>query len=258
MKQGVIVVNHGTADYDVRQRTIDDFVLSIGDRLETADIVSVYTNGEVRRQLRENTGEKFQNLKAAILSMKDRGITNLVVVSTDVHDGPEYRKLMDETVSLATLFQEVNISKPLIYSDEDYEVTARALHGAFSEMVGDDILILVTTGDKEYGVEELDGFEKSIQKHFENSHLATLHGERKLYKAIKKLQQAGITSGRVVLVPLEFMAGEKVENEVSQEYTVLAECLEEEGYTVDKAFKGMAEYDAMQRLYMRHLYDAIR
>ena len=54
------------------------------------------------------------------------------------------------------------------------------------------------------------------------------------------------------------MAGEKVENEVSQEYTVLAERLEEEGYTVDKAFKGMAEYDAMQRLYMRHLYDAIR
>ena len=43
MKQGIIVVNHGTVDQDVRTRSIDDFVLSIGDRLEEADIVAVYT-----------------------------------------------------------------------------------------------------------------------------------------------------------------------------------------------------------------------
>ena len=34
--------------------------------------------------------------------------------------------------------------------------------------------------------------------------------------------------------------------------------LEEEGYTVDSIFKGLAEYDDFQRLYMRHLYDVLR
>ena len=232
MKQGIIVVNHGTVDQDVRARSIDDFVLSIGDRLEEADIVSVYTDGDIRRRLRENVGEKVQNLKAAILSMKERGVTDLVVVSTNVHDCEEYKRLKDETVGLAGLFRTVGISQPLIYSETDMGVSARAVKSAFGEIVGEDILILVTTGDKADGEEELKVFEKSLQEHLPNSHVATLHGENKLYRVIKKLKTAGNESERVVLVPFEFMAGENVENEV---------LIEE-----------------FQRLYMRHLYDAAR
>ena len=258
MKQGIIVVNHGTVDQDVRARSIDDFVLSIGDRLEEADIVSVYTDGDIRRRLRENVGEKVQNLKAAILSMKERGVTDLVVVSTNIHDCEEYKRLKDETVGLAGLFRTVGISQPLIYSETDMGVSARAVKSAFGEIVGEDILILVTTGDKADGEEELKVFEKSLQEHLTNSHVATLHGENKLYKVIKKLKTAGNESERVVLVPFEFIAGENVENEVSREYTVLAERLESEGYTVERLFKGLAEYDEFQRLYMRHLYDAAR
>ncbi len=258
MKQGIIVVNHGTVDQDVRARSIDDFVLSIGDRLEEADIVSVYTDGDIRRRLRENVGEKVQNLKAAILSMKERGVTDLVVVSTNVHDCEEYKRLKDETVGLAGLFRTVGISQPLIYSETDMGVSARAVKSAFGEIVGEDILILVTTGDKADGEEELKVFEKSLQEHLPNSHVATLHGENKLYRVIKKLKTAGNESERVVLVPFEFIAGENVENEVSREYTVLAERLESEGYTVERLFKGLAEYDEFQRLYMRHLYDAAR
>lgn len=258
MKQGIIVVNHGTVDQDVRARSIDDFVLSIGDRLEEADIVSVYTDGDIRRRLRENVGEKVQNLKAAILSMKERGVTDLVVVSTNVHDCEEYKRLKDETVGLAGLFRTVGISQPLIYSETDMGVSARAVKSAFGEIVGEDILILVTTGDKADGEEELKVFEKSLQEHLPNSHVATLHGENKLYRVIKKLKTAGNESERVVLVPFEFIAGENVENEVSREYNVLAERLESEGYTVERLFKGLAEYDEFQRLYMRHLYDAAR
>ena len=258
MKQGIIVVNHGTVDQDVRARSIDDFVLSIGDRLEEADIVSVYTDGDIRRRLRENVGEKVQNLKAAILSMKERGVTDLVVVSTNVHDCEEYKRLKDETVGLAGLFRTVGISQPLIYSETDMGVSARAVKSAFGEIVGEDILILVTTGDKADGEEELKVFEKSLQEHLPNSHVATLHGENKLYRVIKKLKTAGNESERVVLVPFEFIAGENVENEVSREYTVLAERLESEGYTVERLFKGLAEYDEFQRLYMRHLYNAAR
>ena len=258
MKQGIIVVNHGTVDQDVRTRSIDDFVLSIGDRLEEADIVAVYTDGDIRKQLRENVGEKVQNLKAAILSMKERGVTDLVVVSTDVHDCDEYKQMKEETVGLAGLFRTVGISQPLLYSETDMNVSARAVKSAFGERVGEDMLILVMSGDKTDGVEELKLFEKSLQEHIPNSHVATLHGENKLYRIIKKLKADGIESGRVVLVPFEFMAGENVENEVSREYTVLAERLESEGYTVEQLFKGLAEYDEFQRLYMRHLYDAAR
>ena len=258
MKQGVIVVNHGTMNYDIRQKTIDEFILSIGDRIENADIVSVYTDGDVRRGLRESTGERVQNLKAAILAMKERGVNSLVVVSTDVHDGAAYRKLMDETVGLASQFQEVRISKPLIYSEEDYIVTARAVYGAYGDIVGDDILVLIAKGDKDYGSEELECFERELQQHIDHSYVASINGRRKLYRVIKDLSKLELQTKRLVLVPLEFMAGNGVENEVSQEYTVLADRLRSEGYEVSQQFRGIAEYDEFQRLYMRHLYDARR
>ena len=40
MKQGIIVVNHGTSDFEARHNTIEEFVLSIGDRFEDADIAT--------------------------------------------------------------------------------------------------------------------------------------------------------------------------------------------------------------------------
>ena len=258
MKQGIIVVSHGTLDMDVKTRTIDEFALSVGDRFEEAEVVHVYTDPEVRKKLREETGENTRNLKAAILNMKEKGVTSLAVISTDIHDGDEYRKLKEETAGLAALFKDVYISAPLLYSEGDGELTARAMHGAFSDLVGDDILILIASGHKTDGAEEIAGFEQALQKHIKNSYVATLHGERRLYKVIRDMKQNGIEAGRVVFVPMEFMAGEKVENEVSQEYTDLVQRLIDEGYTVEAVFRGLAEYDEFQRIYMKHLYDSMR
>lgn len=258
MKQGIIVVNKGTADYEVRNRTLDEFVLSIGDRLEDAEISLVFTDGDIRKNLRDIAGEKVQNLKAAILGMKERGITDLLVVSTDIHDGPEYKKLKEETVGLASLFRKVNISVPLLCLDSDYELTARAFLGAFKDIAKDSVLVVLAEGHKSDGLEELKAFQTALAKHFPASFVATLNGEKKPYKIIKELK-TGIHEGkRIVLVPMEFIAGETVENAVSQEYTDFVLRLEGEGYEVEPVFKGLAEYADFQRLYLRHIYDAIR
>ncbi len=258
MKQGIIVVNKGTMDIEIRRRCIEDFMLSVGDRIPDADMVCVYTDDDIRKRLREETGEKYQNLKAAILSMKDRGVTDLTVVPTDIHDGPDFKKMKEEVTGLASLFKTVNVSKPLLYEETDFEITARAMHGAFKENVKDDILVLITAGHKVDAVEELKAFETHLAKYFNECYVATLYGEKKLYKVIKEINAKGSGPRRIVFVPMEFIAGETVENDVSQEYTSLVLRLEEEGYTVDSIFKGLAEYDDFQRLYMRHLYDVLR
>ena len=59
-----------------------------------------------------------------------------------------------------------------------------------------------------------------------------------------------------MLVPLEFVAGEEIENELSREYAGLVARLEEDGYNVETVFKGLGEYDEFQRLYLRHIYSA--
>ena len=256
MKQGILVVNHGTADYDARIRTIDEFMLSIGDRYEEADIACAYTDGEVRRKLREETGEKIQNVKAAMLAMKERGVSHLSIVTTDILEDNAHKKIREEVGTVAALFSEVKISRPLLYADMDFELTARAAHGAFSGLVGGDALIVVTRGEKQAGDEELALFEKALQKHVENSYVVSLLGERRLYKAIKELKSKEKIPERVVLIPLEFIAGESIENDISSKYNELSERLAEEGFIVERFFKGIGEITEFQRLFLRHLFEA--
>ncbi len=80
MKQGFLIVNHGTLDNEVKDKTIGEFALSVGDRFEDAVVSFAYTDQDVRRKLREETGEKVRNLKAEILNMKENGVTDLAIV----------------------------------------------------------------------------------------------------------------------------------------------------------------------------------
>ena len=273
MKRGIIVVNHGTTDLETRGRTIEDFMLSIGDRFEEAEVIPAYTDGDVRKRLREQTGEKIQNLKAAMLSMKEMGVTDLAIVTTDILEDEEHRIIRDEARGIAGFFKNVGISKPLISEPTDAELTARAFSAVFKEMVGDGILIVVAKDDKTiYSDTEPDIFstepsftkpleelEKKLKAHIPESYVASLHGVRRLYKVIRELPDLeGAEKKRVFLVPMEFIAGEEIENELSSEYNSLVARLTEEGYEVEPVFRGLGEYDDFQRLYMRHLYEIIR
>ncbi|MBO4864285.1 MAG: sirohydrochlorin cobaltochelatase [Eubacterium sp.] len=273
MKQGIIVVNHGTTDLETRQRTIEDFMLSIKDRFEDADVIAAYTDGDVRKRLREETGEKVQNLKAAMLSMKENGVQSLAIVTTDILEDEEHKLIREEARGIAGFFNEVGISKPLISEPIDAELTARAFGSVFGELVGDGILIVVAKDEKTiYSDAEPDIFssepsfpkplevlEEKLKTHIPESYVASLRGSRRLYKVIKELAGRVPEAGkRVVLVPMEFVAGEEIENELSNEYNGLVQRLIDEGYDVEPVFRGLGEYDDFQRLYMRHLYEIIR
>ncbi len=275
MKQGIVVVNHGTANHEIREKTIDEFILSIGDRLEDAEIVCAYTNSDVRKILREKSGEKIQNVKAAILGMKEKGVTHLIVVTTDILESLENKKLREDVSGLAGLFKEVQITKPLISSPMDADITARAFHGAFGEIAGENILVVIAENDKTvyddpeyaemfFGEEAfkspMDSLEQSLRKYFPESHVASINGSKKLYKVIKELNgrdDMKPSDKKVILIPLEFIAGEDIENQVSVEFAGLISRLKDEGYQVEEYFKGLGEYDAFQRLFMKHLYEVI-
>lgn len=269
MKQGIIVVNHGTSDFEARHNTIEEFVLSIGDRFEDADIASAYTDGEVRKKLREISGEKIQNLKATVLSMKERGVTHLSVVTTDIIEDDTHKKIREEVSSLAGLFRDVKITKPLLSDVKDVGLVARAFYSAFNDTVGDDHMVVVACDDRTiYENQEMDflmgevfdkpleSLENSLREFIKKSYVASVGGKRRLYKVIKEIN--AIEDGkrkRIVLIPFEFIAGTQVENEVSRKLPELIDRLKEEEYDVEVVFKGIGEYDAFQRLYLKHLYD---
>ncbi|MCR5214228.1 MAG: sirohydrochlorin cobaltochelatase [Eubacterium sp.] len=270
MKEGIIVVNHGTMNGQVHTRCIEELVLSIKDRLEEAEVIHVYTDGNIRKKLREETGVKVQNLKAAILGLKEKGVTHLTVLTTDVFEGQDYYQMKEETIGLAGLFSVTNIARPLLGDAEDYEITARAVKASFGQLVGNDILLLLSGTSKSSDDDSMDlkikEFERDLRKHLPNSYVASLHGDRKPYKVIKEIKQqrqsdnmnTDNNSNRIILVPFEYIAGQGIENKVSEEYPGLVSRLKEEGFTVEGMYKGISEYEDFLRLYMRHLYAARR
>ena len=201
--------------------------------------------------------------------MKERGVTHLSVITTDMIEDSGHKKIREEVSSLAGLFRDVRITKPLLSDKKDSDLAARAFFSAFNETVGDDHLVVIACDDRtvyedqenDFLMDEvfdkpLECLEESLRGFIKNSYVASISGKRKLYKVIKEINS--IEDGRkkrIVLVPLEFIAGETIENEVSRNLPELIERLREEDYDVEVIFKGLGEYDAFQRLYLKHLYD---
>ena len=99
MKKGFLVVSRGSTDENIREKYLKELELIIGERFEDAEIRAAYTDGKIRKELREKTGEKIPSVKAAMLSMKEEGITELTVISTHTVSGYDYRQMSEDVSS---------------------------------------------------------------------------------------------------------------------------------------------------------------
>ena len=73
--KGFLVVSRGTAEADIRERYLRELELLIEERNEGIPVRRAFTNSEIRRKVRELTGENVQSVKAAMFSMKEEGVT---------------------------------------------------------------------------------------------------------------------------------------------------------------------------------------
>ena len=258
MKKGFLIVSRGTLDEDVRSRYLRELELHVEERFENAILKRAFTNGEIRRKLRELTGEKVPGVKAAMLSMKEEGVNDITVLSTHVIAGDDYRQMSEDISGCGSLFERIRVAGPLVEKEQDFDLCARAVHSVFGKHVGDGCLVLMARGAADEDAEEtILRLEKSIGERFGGrAYIATLNGSRNLTRVLMDMRRQG-RSGHVVVAPFSFIPDELVyflsSGDNSYEDRLLAQ-----GYEPECIEEGLGINDAFLRLYLKHLYDVIK
>ena len=257
MKKGFLIVSRGTLDENTRKNYLRELELHVEERFENAVLKRAFTNGEIRRKLRELTGEKVPGVKAAMLSMKEEGVEDLTILSTHVIAGDDYKQMSEDISGCGTLFSRVRLAGPLVEKEQDFNLCARAVHSVFREPVGEGCLVLMARGAADEDADEtLQRLEESISECFDGkAYIATLNGSRNLTGVLMDMRRHG-RSGRVVVAPFSFIPDELgyylSGGDNSYEDRLLAQ-----GYEPVCIEDGIGIHDAFLRLYLKHLYEAI-
>lgn len=264
--QGILFVSHGTIHPVIRRNMIDDFAGAINDRFEDSMVVTAFTSGDVRTFIRKRDGEKIRDIRASLLNMKAEGVTDAVVISTHVIENSGYISMREQVNSCAPIFHSIRIARPLLDSDKDAELFARAAYSAFSDEYKNSNIVFLLSGEKNCGNEILESLDVKLKKILgNNSYVVTIHGKNRIGSVLREMKKIKETCNNfqtdIKIIPLSFInkgtIGEEEEKKIAEYDNVIAS-IKDAGYSVDEISDGLGEFDEFQRLYMRHLYDSLR
>jgi len=258
-KPVILVVSFGTSYSDTREKTIG--------AVERA-IAAAYTDYEVRRaftsQIIINVIAKRDKIKVDTVDqamkrlVKDK-VTELIVQPTHIMNGHEYDEMRKAVKPYEKKFAKVRYGRPLLISDADFDEVTSALAENTKQYNANDMAVVFmghgTDHDANVVYTKLDGSLKArgLRRHF----VGTVEASPSLDDIIPQLNPRDIK--RVVLLPFMIVAGDHANNDMAgPEDDSWKSILEKKGFIVTPVLRGLGEYPEIQRIFVRHVGEAIR
>ena len=118
-KRAILAVSFGTSHRDTCAKTIEAIENDIREAYPQYALYRGWSSGKIRRKLKNTMGIEIFSVGEALEQMKKDGITEVVVQPTHVLNGIE-NELMEKEIHCAQgCFEKVEVSKPLLSSQED-------------------------------------------------------------------------------------------------------------------------------------------
>ena len=186
------------------------------------------------------------------------GVKTLVIQPTHLMNGFEYNDVVDEVATYADAFEAVAIGKPLLTSDEDFQIVADAIVAATAEYDDGETAICFMG----HGTEaDSNGVYAKMQQVLTdgghaNYFVGTVEATPSLDDVLAAVQAGSYK--RVVLQPLMIVAGDHANNDMAgDEEGSWKTTFEAAGYEVECMIRGLGELEEIQNLFVRHAQEAI-
>lgn len=255
----ILAVSFGTSFNDSRDITIGAVEKAIAEAIPQYELRRAFTAQIIIDKLKERDGLKIDNVTQALERAAADGIKNLVVQPTHLMDGFEYHDMIAELEEYKDYFDQIVVGKPLLDSDEDFEIVAKAIAEATKDWDdGDTALVFMGHGTEA----ESNGVYEKLQNTltdggYENYYIGTVEAEPGLADVSAALAEAGRYK-KVVLRPLMLVAGDHANNDMAgDEEDSWKTVLESEGYEVECQIHGLGELETIQKLYVDHAKKAV-
>jgi sirohydrochlorin cobaltochelatase len=258
-KPVILVVSFGTTYNDTRDKTIGAIENAIIAAYPNYEIRRAFTSQTVINRLASRDGLKIDNVDEAMKRLVKDKVKELIVQPTHVMNGKEYDEMMAAVKPYEKRFSKLRYGLPLLISDKDFEDTASALIENAKQYNADDTAVVFMGHGTEHEANEvythLDKLLKArgLGRYF----VGTVEAEPSLDDIIPELARVGVK--KVVLLPFMIVAGDHANNDMAgDDEDSWKSILEKRGYSVTPILKGLGEYPEIQKIYVRHVGEAIK
>lgn len=250
-KTALLMVHFGTTYDETRSKTIDAINAKAAQTFPELTLREAYTSRIVIRRLKER-GIVRETPLDALLRLRADGFTHVIVQSTTLLEGAEMESLRREVASVEGFFEDIRVGAPLLYDVSDCAKVAEILaarHADATDARKKAHVVLVGHGTYTPATATYSQMDYlfSVQGN-PLFHVATLEGYPTFETMLARLKAAG--ARRVTLVPLLFVAGDHVTNDIAVDWK---QALEAEGLQVDCRLEGLGEIPEIQDIYLDHI-----
>lgn len=244
-KAAIVVVHFGTTHADTREKTIDQLNAKVKEAFPYTDIFEAYTSRIVIKRLKDN-GVNKENPAEVLKKLYDAGYTHILIQPSTIINGVEMESLNKNVDEVESLFTEVRIGNPLLYTSDDYKLVIEALATNSNR---DTAYVWVGHGTYNSTTAQYAMLDYMLKAEgHDNYFVGTIEGYPEYDDMLVQLKKSGLKN--VYLVPFMFVAGEHAKNDISNDWK---EELEKEGFNVEVDMRGLGENPQIQDIYISHL-----
>ena len=254
----LLVVSFGTSFNDSRRLTIGALESALQEAYPDWSVRRAFTSQIIIDHVKSRDGEVIDNVGEALQRAIDNGVRTLVVQPTHLMDGYEYNDIVDELAGYVDAFDRLVIGKPLLNTDEDFTVVAKALADATAEYAdGKTAICFMGHGTEAESNSVYAKMQQVIDDAgYENTFIGTVEAKPSVDDVLAAVK-AGDCS-RVVLRPMMIVAGDHANNDMAgDEEGSWKSIFEGEGYEVECVLEGLGQLPEIQQLLVAHAGDAL-
>ncbi|MEW5774553.1 MAG: sirohydrochlorin cobaltochelatase [Thermodesulfobacteriota bacterium] len=257
-KAGILLVTFGTsvAGADSGYAQVEKLVR---EAFPGVEVRWAYTSHVIRRKLAAQ-GRVLDSPAMALARMGEEGFTAVAVQSLHMIPGEEYDDLVSVARAMAGLPecpQKIAVGGPLLVQAADVErVAAAMLESLPRERRKDEAVVFMGHGSPHPAYAFYPAMQLEFWKKDPNAFLATVEGAPSLDEVMAHLKARGLR--KAYLVPFMSVAGDHARNDMAgDEPDSWKSILTKAGVTCVPVLRGTAEIDAVNRVWVDHLRQAM-
>lgn len=250
-KKAILLVHFGSTVDETRGKTIDVINREYKHDFKDFEVREAFTSREIIGKLSKRGIDKDNPLEA-MEKLAAEGYTHVLIQTTNIMNGIETENLRNEVEKYVDKFEVVRMGTPLLTDTEDYKEVAKVIK---KEIPADKDTAVVVVG---HGTHHYAGAAYAKMDYvfkgegYENYFVGTVEGYPAMSDVVRNLKADGYK--KVVLTPFMFVAGDHAMNDIAGDWK---EELEEKGFDVSLAIKGLGEYADIQHIFIHKSFDAM-
>lgn len=254
MKKGVIVASFGTTHEDTEKKTIDVIENDIKENFKDYIFLRAWMSDIIRDKLKRRKNLHINSIDEAIQEAIDKGIEELLVVSTHIIDGVEHNKLKDTVSQYTNKFKSVKLSGALLETDGDFEYLIKEMDNLLKRN-SDGAYLLMGHGSKHSSNKIYEVLGNKFAEHGRDDiYITCVEGYPYIEDVLSQLE----TYKNIHLLPFMIVAGDHAKNDMAGDGESFKTILEAENKIVSYKLKGLGEYDFVRKLILKHSYEAVQ